>query len=458
MTCAGLLVALGGAEAAARKKVEGPFEAPTLRAEGPRPPWRRRRRVGVRMRVKHQGLIELKQWPAEPTSPQPVDPRRLGRALRELCADWMPPRRPFRYARWILESTSEFGTDPFLLAALIYRQSRCLPQKRDNYGTGLAMINARMHGGHIKRRRYRYWVLQDGAWIERQLDLRRHAFVPGNLRRARPSIYFAAGLLRMYREQCPGIDGAFGSVPHRHHVSHFIWGDRVRGAGAEDRVLRARRRLIEYYWDRRPPPRASFKGLPIHCPVDGAPRKITSGMGADRSAGKRFHRGVDFASSWGEPVRAVADGRVTIAGLDRKRGGPKNIDPEQAGEIRRDEMGPGGLFVMIYHGEGLTSAYMHLARYVVRARDRVKAGQVIGVVGKSGIKESGAHLHFEFRLAGKHIDPLPILEPYVFGPLDTYLGRRVAAEQARLRRRRRIERWRARKAAIKARREAAGDP
>jgi murein DD-endopeptidase MepM/ murein hydrolase activator NlpD len=178
-------------------------------------------------------------------------------------------------------------------------------------------------------------------------------------------------------------------------------------------------------------------------------------LGEDRAEGKRRHRGIDFASTYLEPVRAVADGRVKLAGLDRPRGGPINLDPEAAQEVRRRKMGPGGLFVMIQHAEGLTSAYMHLARYTVKAGQQIKAGQLIGHVGRSGTKDSGPHLHFELRHGGHHIDPLPHLEAYVFAPLDTYVGRRIAAEQRRLRRRRRIRRWRKRKAARAAARRAA---
>jgi hypothetical protein len=406
------------------------------------------------MRGKGQGLIDLGKWPPEPPSPADVDVERLAAALKLLCADWMPPSRPKRYAAWILESSRQFKVDPFLLASLIFRQSRCLPKKSENYGMGLAKINPRMHGGFIRGRRYRYWVLQDGAWQERRLPLPDHAFVRGNLLRARPNIYFAAALLSIYKQQCPDIDGAFGSVPHRHFVSHFIWGDRVKGAGAEDRVLRSRRRLLEYYRGGPPPiPLGRFEDQPLRCPLDGPPRKITSGMGRDRAGGKRRHMGLDFASTWGEPVRAVADGRVALAGLDRKTGGPINIELDKLAEIeiKRSEYGAGGLFVMVRHNKGLVSYYMHLASYVVKLGQQVKAGELLGYVGKTGIKDSGAHLHFELRHNGRHVDPLPHLEPYLFGPLTTYRGWRVELEERRVRRRRRVRRWRE----VKARRAAA---
>jgi len=425
----------------------GPFEPAIIKSSAPKPPWSRRRRRGVKgMRGKGQGLIDLTRWPKEPASPDPVEPQRLAHALRTLCASWMPPRRPLRYAGWILKHSQEFKVDPFLLTALLYRQSRCLPAEKNDYGLGLAMINARMHAPFIRKRRYRYNVIEQGVWRERELVIDRSPLVPGNLRRAEPSIYFAAALLSMWKQQCPAIDGAFGSVPHRHFVSHFMWGDRVDGAGAEDRVLRARRRLIEYYLDQSHKPLGRFKELALRCPLDGTPRKVTSGMGSDRDDGKRFHKGVDFGSTWGELVRTVADGTVVLAGLDRKRGGPINVDPEEATKIKPSQMGPGGLFVMVRHEGGLVSAYMHLASYSVKAGQKVKIGEQLGLVGKSGIRSSGAHLHFELRYGGRHIDPMPHLAPYVFPPDASYMGRRVLAEESRVRRRRRVLRWRAHQA------------
>jgi hypothetical protein len=440
------------AEKSKKKKDEGPFWPPKLERprEMPKPPWPRRRRHGVKMKGKGQGLIDLKKWPAEPPSPDNIDPERLAPALRRLCANWMPPKRPLRYARWILQYSKEFDVDPFLLAALVYRQTRCIPGEKDDYGVGLLMINEGMHGGFIRKRRYRYHTFEGGAWRRQELKLDRYAFARGNLRRAQPAIYFGAALLSMWNKQCRHIDRAFGSVPHRHFVSHFVWGDRVKGAGAEDRVLRSRRRLIAYYQGENAPKDrglGEFQGLKLRCPLEAPPRKVTSEMGADRSDGNRFHRGIDFSSTWYEPVLAVADGRVVLAGLDRKTGGPKNVDPEEAQKIKRSEMGPGGLFVMIRHENGLLSAYMHLVLYTVKVGQRVKAGEMIGRVGKTGIRESGAHLHFELRFDGKHIDPMPHLAPYVFRQRATYIGRRVLAEQRRVRRKRRIKKWRARKAA-----------
>ena len=58
--------------------------------------------------------------------------------------------------------------------------------------------------------------------------------------------------MHIWHQQCPLIDNAFGSVPHRSPVSHFIWGDRVRDAAYEDNVLQVRRRLLIQYHRSKP--------------------------------------------------------------------------------------------------------------------------------------------------------------------------------------------------------------
>ena len=443
-------------------KEQAPIEAPVIKYDGPAPPWKVRRRVGVAggMKPKGQGLIDLKRWPSEPDPPPlgSVDPEQFAYALRHICHDWMPPKRPLRYTQWILEYAAKFEVDPFLLAALVYRQSRCLPRQRDNYGAGLTKINIRMHAPYLKKRTYRYWVLEGGGWAEKHKALPDYAFVPGNMRKPKANLYFSAALLSIYKEQCPKNDGAFGSVPHRHPVSHLVYGDKVLGAGPEDRILRARRRLLEYYLGAASGPVGKHDELPLYAPLGGMPRKVTSSMGRDRSEGARRHKGVDFGSTYGEPVFSVADGRISVAGLDRPSGKPASLTPEEAAEVKSADMGPGGLFVMIRHAGGLLSAYMHLSAYVVNTGDRVKAGQIIGFVGRSGIKQSGAHLHFELRHAGRHIDPETFYEGAFFTPRMTYRGNLVIKVEKRKRRRRRIERYRARAKARDEIKPSAGSP
>jgi hypothetical protein len=354
------------------------------------------------------------------------------------------PDRLVHLARWIVRHSAHFGVDPTLVSALIYHQSRCREHHRSSYGLGLAQINLGMHNRHLRRGRYRFWVQKNGRWRFRSQQMDRFPFTRRLLLQDEPNIYFAAGILSVLEKQCPALDGTFGSVPHRHPVSHFIWGDRVRDAGAEDQILRARRRLIGYLGGGRPRALGRHLTLPLGSPLDGPPLKVTSGFGDDREGGRRRHTGIDLASYFGEPVRAVAPGRVTLAGVDLGRARLRSLAPDRVGVVRPSQLGPRGLLVTILHPGGLVSEYMHLSAYVVHKGQEVKRGQLLGYVGRSGIKESDAHLHFGLRHDGHALDPVPLLQPHVFPADATYVGRRKIAAQV-LRRRQRARGTRGRK-------------
>ena len=164
-------------------------------------------------------------------------------------------------------------------------------------------------------------------------------------------------------------------------------------------------RLVHAYRANAQPAAGKFAELQLHSPLDGWPRKLTSGMGDRRANGRRRHRGVDFDSQTGEPVRAVADGVVILAGVDMKVGPGKSMPSYRARRVRFSRMGPGGLLVVVRHANGLDSAYMHLSSYRVRRGQRVQAGELLGYVGRTGIRHSPAHLHFELRYAGRHLKP-----------------------------------------------------
>jgi murein DD-endopeptidase MepM/ murein hydrolase activator NlpD len=215
------------------------------------------------------------------------------------------------------------------------------------------------------------------------------------------------------------IDRAIGSTPHRTAVAHFFWGDKVWGATPEDRTLTARRRLIEAYGNAPIAFQPSSLELPITSPLEGAPRLGTSGLGVDRDGGERSHRGVDIDATIGEPVRAVADGVVQFAGVDMKSDHPAlGLFPRQVKRWRRktNMMGPGGLFVRIVHDGGVRSGYFHLNTFRVEAGQTVRAGEIIGTVGRTGVKASGSHLHFEVHRDGELKDPARFLSAYVLPP------------------------------------------
>ena len=104
----------------------------------------------------------------------------------------------------------------------------------------------------------------------------------------------------------------------------------------------------------------------------------------------RAHRGVDYAAPRGTKVRATGDGQVAFAG--RKGGYGKTI--------------------ILSHGNGYSTLYAHLSNYAKKIGKgaNVAQGDFIGRVGTTGVS-TGPHLHYEFRINGKHQDPLAIKLP-----------------------------------------------
>jgi murein DD-endopeptidase MepM/ murein hydrolase activator NlpD len=103
---------------------------------------------------------------------------------------------------------------------------------------------------------------------------------------------------------------------------------------------------------------------------------------------KKPHNGVDFNAEEGAPVSAISDGKVIIAGTDFYYNGS---------------------FILLAHGQGLTSVYLHLSKIDVKTGDKVLKGQKIGEVGSTG-RSTGSHLHLGIQLFNKRIDPLSLLE------------------------------------------------
>lgn len=95
-----------------------------------------------------------------------------------------------------------------------------------------------------------------------------------------------------------------------------------------------------------------------------------------------YHQGIDLAAPEGTPIRAVRSGTVTAARYGSS----------------------GGYQVVINHGDGYSSAYLHMTHYIVGAGQKVTQGQVIGYVGSTGIS-TGNHLHLEILYNGKRQNP-----------------------------------------------------
>jgi len=226
----------------------------------------------------------------------------------------------------------------------------------------------------------------------------------------------AAAILGVWREQRADLE-EFGMVPYRHHVSHWFYGDVVRGTEPEDRVLTIRRRLLAYYHDVVPQAAGTFMDSPLVSPLDGVPRLVIDWFGNRRGKkGGPGHQGIDISGVVGEPVRTVAAGRVVFAGVDLRGGGSRQLNPAEAEAMRGRRLGPAGFYVAVNHGGGFRSYYMHLDGIAVRDRQEVEAGGIIGTLGRSGTVSSGPHLHLEFRVGTDRVDPAVPLADVLANP------------------------------------------
>lgn len=116
--------------------------------------------------------------------------------------------------------------------------------------------------------------------------------------------------------------------------------------------------------------------------------RITSGFGARRHpilGYTRMHGGVDFGAPSGSPIYAVGDATVSYAGWH----------------------GGHGNYVRLEHGGGFGTGYAHMSRIAVASGTRVRAGQVIGYVGSTGLS-TGPHLHYELYKGGAKVNPLSV--------------------------------------------------
>jgi murein DD-endopeptidase MepM/ murein hydrolase activator NlpD len=378
--------------------------------------------AGLRQRPSNvpprRGIHELKDpagWPAEPPPVTgSIDAARFDAVVVKMCGEVARDEGLSEVARVLRETAAETNSDPFLLAALAYRTSRCRPSAVTTSGVGLLQIKASMFAAGAK-------LPFPRADLERErlLDPAHNARV-------------GAALLAMWEEEHAAIDRAIGSTPHRTAVSHFFWGDKVWSATPEDRTLTARRRLLDAYASAPVTFRPSSMELPITSPLEGAPRLGTSGLGVDRDGGERSHRGVDIDATIGEPVRAVADGVVVFAGVDLTGDHPAlGLLPRQLRRWRwrTSKMGPGGFFVRVMHDGGVRSGYFHLNSFRVEVGQTVRAGEIIGSVGRTGVKSSGSHLHFEIHKDSDLKDPARFLSAWVLPPEATITFKIAKAEK-----------------------------
>ncbi len=122
--------------------------------------------------------------------------------------------------------------------------------------------------------------------------------------------------------------------------------------------------------------------------------QITSNFGMrvhPISKEKKMHKGTDFKAKLNTPVLAIEEGTIRKVQLDYEQG--KGY----------------GKYIIIDHANGYSSLYAQLNDYKIKEGDNVKQGDVIGLVGSSGMS-TGPHLHLEVKKDGKNIDPMKLIK------------------------------------------------
>lgn len=148
--------------------------------------------------------------------------------------------------------------------------------------------------------------------------------------------------------------------------------------------IKADRELVRQALAQRLPERQWV--LPLVRPVPG---DVSSLYGLKRifnGQPRGVHKGLDLRGPQGQPVLACADGQVALTG----------------------NLYFSGNVVYINHGEGVFTAYLHLSEILVQNGDRVRKGQVVGLVGATG-RVTGPHLHLSLLVQGESVDPQPFL-------------------------------------------------
>ncbi len=115
---------------------------------------------------------------------------------------------------------------------------------------------------------------------------------------------------------------------------------------------------------------------------------ITTYFGVLRIINKKVrsvHTGIDYKAPSGEPVKVINSGIVVL----------------------KDELFLPGKTVIVDHGGGIFSLYMHLSDFNCEKNQMVKKGDIIGYVGSTG-RSVSAHLHLSVKINGKNIDPLSL--------------------------------------------------
>lgn len=129
--------------------------------------------------------------------------------------------------------------------------------------------------------------------------------------------------------------------------------------------------------------------VPSEKPIKVGRFESAYGERSDPFTGARArHMGIDLSGPLGTPIYATADGVVSDAGWNS--GGYGNL-------------------IKLDHGRGVETRYAHLSAIAVRPGQTIKRGQLIGKMGSTG-RSTGSHLHYEVRISGKAVNPIPFMK------------------------------------------------
>jgi murein DD-endopeptidase MepM/ murein hydrolase activator NlpD len=120
------------------------------------------------------------------------------------------------------------------------------------------------------------------------------------------------------------------------------------------------------------------------------PNEISADFGTKRIMNRKWkviHKGLDIRGREGEEIRATNKGTVVLA----------------------EELFYGGNTVIIDHGQGVYSVYMHLSQFTVKHHDVVSKGDVVGLVGMTG-RSTGPHLHFGVKVMNINVNPVSFVK------------------------------------------------
>lgn len=193
--------------------------------------------------------------------------------------------------------------------------------------------------------------------------------------------------MQRYRETAQMLR-RLGVNPARIHRASGGVGGPFEAADAGNADPRFRELFVS--WRRLEQLEQAVIAIPSAQPLRSA-ANFTSGFGvrSDPFRGRAaMHGGVDLAGPLGTPVYATADG--IVARSEWNSGGYGNL-------------------VEINHGQGIETRYGHLSRLIARPGQRVRRGDLIGLMGSTG-RSTGSHLHYEVRIDGRAVNPAPFMQ------------------------------------------------